>query len=68
VEGADERHRRELGGEPAHERGVRLVHVDDVVAAAAQLAAQPRIVAGEMARFETAPFIGRPTVLPSGTT
>ena len=38
VEGPNQGHARGLGGEPAHERSVGLVHMDDVVAAVAQLA------------------------------
>ena len=42
VEGPDGRHRARLDGEPAHHRHVRLVHVDHVVAAAAQLLREQR--------------------------
>ena len=45
---------------------VRLVHVDDVVAAVAQLPAEQSNRLGEDDRLVTAPFIGRPKVRPSG--
>ena len=62
-------HARGLGREPADHRRVRLVHVHDVVAAVAQLAARaPGSPRATTTRFDTAPFIGRPIVRPSEIT
>ena len=69
VEGADERQpRASRRAIQLSTRRDRLVDVDDVVAAGAQLACcSVATPCGVIERFETAPLAGKPTVRPSGT-
>ena len=59
VEGGDRRRARRLDREPADHRRVRLVHVDDVIAAVRAAPGRASNRLGEDDRLETAPFIGQ---------
>ena len=61
--------RRDMHRVPADRSAPRRVDVDDVVAAGAQLVAQPaRRACGVPLTFETAPLARQPMVPPSGIT